>query len=272
MTSEVPYIGSTSMFCRVKPGVLLQYPMPLCNASTGPNELTERFAHKFLVERQILPLLGSHPRIVPYLGWHDEPGDPQGLLLTESSHGNLQQCLDNNNTITPPIRRKWCLQAVESVAYIHHCGVLHSDLRPDNFLVHATTPTSLDLWLCDFGGSACEKLGVDGGNLPDPGFYDPKSEPVPSIQVDIFSLASIMYAILTGNWPYRTPGGSFKTLEESFEYDRRADDLFRKGELPDVAALYVGDIILKCWKKEYASADDVVQALKLKMQEDSDKY
>ena len=46
-------------------------------------------------------------------------------------------------------------------------GVIHSDLRPENFLVDASTPTSFDLWLCDFGESVCKELDIDGGSLPD---------------------------------------------------------------------------------------------------------
>ncbi|KAJ3578069.1 hypothetical protein NPX13_g2494 [Xylaria arbuscula] len=139
-----------------------------------------------------------------YLGWQDTV---RGLLLAEASHGSLQRYLEeNHDTISTPIRRKWCRQVVESIAYIHGRGVIHSDLRPDNFLVHAITPKSLDLWLCDFGGSTCEKLGLDGKHLPDPGFFNPNSEWVSTTATDIFSVGSILYAILTGHWPYRAPG------------------------------------------------------------------
>jgi len=37
---------------------------------------------------------------------------PQGLLLTEASHGNLQQYIDKNDRfITPSLRKKWCLRS-----------------------------------------------------------------------------------------------------------------------------------------------------------------
>lgn len=55
----------------------------------------------------------------------------QGLLLAEASHGNLQQYIDKSN----------------------------------RFLVHATSTASLDIWLCDFGGSTCEDLGLDRGQF-----------------------------------------------------------------------------------------------------------
>ncbi|KAI0810001.1 kinase-like domain-containing protein [Xylaria sp. FL0064] len=235
--------GSTSRFCHIKPGVILKYPVEVWKESGAYQKLTDEITNNFLVERQILDLLGEHPRIVKYLGWHDTM---RGLLLAEASHGSLQRYLEeNHDTIPTPVRRKWCRQVVESIAYIHGRGVIHSDLRPDNFLVHATTPKSLDLWLCDFGGSTCEKLGLDGKHLPDPGFFDPNSEWVSTPATDIFSVGSILYTILTGHWPYRAPG-PFKTMEEMESYDQQVEDLFRQGIFPDVEELLEGKIILGC--------------------------
>ncbi|KAI1799617.1 kinase-like protein [Daldinia bambusicola] len=255
-------LGSTSRFIRIKPGIVLKY------ANTYGKEGQEfedertvtRISNCFVVERQIYELLGKHPRIIEYLGYQDKPELPPGLLLAEASHGSLQQYLDNHDTIPLPIQKKWCRQVVESIAYIHQQGVIHSDLRPDNLLVHATA-TSLDLYLCDFGGSTCEKLGLDGESLPDSGFSDPNAEYVSTNTTDIFSVASILYTILTGYWPYRSTKG-FSTLDEWDAYMQMADNLFKERTFPsDVHALWAGGIIFKGWMNEYASIDDMLQAL-----------
>lgn len=138
--------------------------------------------------------------------------------------------------------------------------MIHSDLRPDNFLVHATIPTSLDLWLCDFGGSTCEKLGVDGKQLPDPGFFDPNAEWVSTTATDIFSVGSVLYSIVSGHWPHRDPG-PFKSAEDSRSYDKLVEERFKNREYPDVDQLFGGGIIHGCWTGKYSSADDVLQAL-----------
>lgn len=195
-----------------------------------------------------------------YYGWQDEPHSQTGILLARASHGSLQNYLEIHPEIPLPVQQKWCRQVAESISFLHENDVLHLDLRPDNFLVHQTSPESLDLWLCDFGGSKCEKLGVDGGHLPDPGFFDPNVEWVAAKSVDIFSVGSILYSIVTGHWPYRKPGPF--TEEESLpEYDQRVEELFRRREFPNVNGLFCGDIVLGCWHGEYNSIDDVIRAL-----------
>ncbi|POR33572.1 Protein kinase-like domain protein [Tolypocladium paradoxum] len=85
-------------------------------------------------------------------------------------------------------------------------------MRPENFLVHETTPTSLDPWLCDVGGSKCDGLGVYGGHVPDSGFFEPRPRPTVTTQMDMFSAGSVLcnpdwsLAVL-GTWAFQDAGG-----------------------------------------------------------------
>ncbi|KAI0425793.1 kinase-like protein [Xylaria sp. FL1042] len=244
------FLGSSAVFFRVEPGVVLKAPVTVSKDKT----IRERpsVAKNYIVERQIFDRLGQHPRIVKCLGWVTE--FPTGLLLAEASHGSLQCLIDTDNEVIPlSLRKRWVRQAIESLACIHDRGVIHSDLRPDNFLVHGN-----DLWLCDFGKSACEELGISGGGVPDAGFFDPSSPWESTPSTDIFSLGSVLYTILRGHWPYRTQSGSFETLEEMDQYAVHAEDLFRQGIFPEVGDLFGGEIILGCWTKKYATVQDIL--------------
>ena len=78
-------------------------------------------------------------------------------------------------------------------------GVTHSDLRPENFLVYDTAPGCLDLLLYDFDGAVCNELRLDGNQLlndPTQGF-----ETAPAL--DVFSLGSLFYTVLTVFWSYQ---------------------------------------------------------------------
>ena len=203
-------------------------------------------------------------RFIRYLGYQDTVDIQQeGLLLAEASHGDLQAYLDKSyDCLDFPLRRKWCWQAAQSIAYIHKHGVIHSDLRPENFLVHATTMTSLDLWLCDFGGSTCKEMDLDGGHLPDGPFFNPTLGFVSTLATDIFSLGSILYTILTGHWPYKPPG-PFDTPEEMDRYQSKVNALFSQGQFPDVTELTGGKVVMGCWTKIFSTAEEILQAIGL---------
>jgi serine/threonine protein kinase len=143
---------------------------------------------------------------------------------------------------------KWCTQAAEAIHYIHTKGVIHSDLRPENYLLHTDSNGIFNLYLCDFGGSTCGVL--DGGNLPDSGFFDPRKPWVSTVATDIFSLGSVFYTIMTGHWPYRSPG-PFQSGEEMWQYGTRVDDLFSQSKFPTVEGLVGGSIMEGCWMDHY---------------------
>ena len=189
----------------------------------------------------------------------------EGLLLAEASHGNLQEYIDEKyGFLDFPIHRKRCRQAVQAIAYLHKKGVVHSDLRPENFLVHATTVKSLDLWLCDFGGSMCKELDLDGGHLPDDPFFDPTLGFVSTPATDIFSLGSVLYTILTGHWPYKLPG-LFNTPEEMYSYQSKVNALFSQGQFPDVTELTGEKVVMGCWMKRYSTAEEILEAIDVEM-------
>ncbi|RDA85455.1 hypothetical protein CP532_1020 [Ophiocordyceps camponoti-leonardi (nom. inval.)] len=195
-----------------------------------------------------------------YLGWRSE--FPTGLLFMEASCGSLQRFIDErNDDILPGLRRKFFSQAIRAVAYTHSRGVIHSDLRPENFLVHGTWPLELDLWLCDFGGAGCKELGLPAKTLPDAGFFDPNLPWVPSPTMDIFGLGSVLYTILTGHWPFRGPGGRFSTPTEMEEYESMVDGHFARGVFPETAELWGGNIIHDCWSHKFLTMEEVMTEL-----------
>lgn len=104
---------------------------------------------------------------------------------------------------------------------------------------------------------------MDGGGLPDAGFFDPNSAWVSTPATDIFSLGSVLYTILKGHWPYRGPGGLFDSVEEMDRYETRVDSLFKQGIFPDIKGLFRGEIILGCWTKKYSNVNDILQDIAL---------
>ncbi|WVN88940.1 uncharacterized protein L203_104155 [Cryptococcus depauperatus CBS 7841] len=246
-----PYFGLTSDFFLVTPGTIVKTPRP----NSPKNQAA------LLIEQQLLERLGKHPRIVPYLGPH-----PSGILLAEAPYGSLQSYIDTKHATLSTLHC-WSLweQATEAIVHLHSKGVIHSDLRPENFVVHQAPQPFAGIWLCDFGGSFCAELGLDGGHLPDLPFGDPQmgSESTPA--TDIFSLGSIFYAILTGYWPFLDRPPKWTSTEDFLAYHNRAVELLKQRKFPDVSGLDGGDVIKGCWDLEYKSAEEVLQAVRSKM-------
>lgn len=162
-------------------------------------------------------------------------------------------------------RIAWCYQITEALVHVHSHGVVHQDLRPRNVLVHETTPGARDLLLCDFGGSACGELGLDGRSLPDGPFYDPELGDEASPALDIFGLGAFFYTVLTGCWPWRSSPAAPLTLDERDEYDRLVSGLLRQRMFPGVAGLVGDPVMTGCWTRRYETAQDVLDALRLEM-------
>ncbi len=150
--------------------------------------------------------------------------------------------------------------------------MIHSDLRPANILLHQTEParpnTPLDLLLADFGGSACPPLGLAALNIPDGPFCSPVFHGQPaSVEMDLFGMASVWYAILTGRWPFQPevqPGGElWETIDERLAWEEEVVyPNFRAGRFPeDVGGLPAGEVILGCWRGKFGSAEGALEAL-----------
>ncbi|KAH8723528.1 kinase-like domain-containing protein, partial [Phaeosphaeriaceae sp. PMI808] len=135
--------------------------------------------------------------------------------------------------ISDSLRYRWCIELAEGIVYIHSKGVIYLDMRLDNVLVNAT----LSLWLCDFGGSKCDELGLNGGYLPG----GPRLGFVSTLATDIFSLGSMLFIILTGYLPFTTGLDGEPFTNRRF-YKEYVNESFKAGEFPVVTGLKFGDI------------------------------
>lgn len=115
-------------------------------------------------------------------------------------------------------------QMVAAVAYAHECGIIHCDVKPDNFILFEGNRVRLT----DFGIAKVATLTVLGSGTGTVGFMSTEQAMgKPSVRSDVFSLGLIMYRMLAGQWP-----------EYPFKWPAPgAGNLRRKGVHPEMIAL-----------------------------------
>lgn len=170
-------------------------------------ELAESLGvERFLREIAIAARL-AHPHIVPLI----DSGEVNGLLYFVSPlipEGTLRERLDRESPL--PLREALRITAEIGAAldYAHRNGVVHRDVKPDNILFadgHAM--------LADFGIArspatpAGERVTEVGLALGTPDYMSPEQasgEAFLSAESDLYSLACVVYEMLTGEPPFRS--------------------------------------------------------------------
>ncbi|KAK0704280.1 hypothetical protein B0T21DRAFT_377913 [Apiosordaria backusii] len=132
---ELQWKGSSSNIYKIEPGKVLKVPREVPFTNDGHDALNRDRAKGFEVERGIYKALGESKLVLPFYRCRKFEGR-QGLLLAQADR-NLQEYLKEGlATVTIAERKRWCYQAADVIVYIHDRSVIHSDLRPENFLIH----------------------------------------------------------------------------------------------------------------------------------------
>jgi serine/threonine protein kinase len=106
----------------------------------------------------------------------------------------------------------WMLQAAEALAYAHHRGVIHRDVKPSNLILDPEGT----VWLTDFGlAKRADEVTMTAAGIlmGTPRYMSPEqasaaNQPIDH-RTDIYSLGATLYELVTGNPVFdgKTPQG-----------------------------------------------------------------
>ncbi|NWF84469.1 MAG: protein kinase [Bryobacteraceae bacterium] len=189
-------------------------------------ELASRGVMKrFLQERQVLASL-DHPNIARLLeAGTTKEGTP--FLVMEFVEGERIMEYCDSHKLDCERRLRLFMTVCEAVQYAHQRLVVHRDIKPGNIMVTAEgVPKLLDFGIAKLVTPADDETVAAaltaGGETPmTPMYASPeqvRNEHV-TTSTDIYSLAILLYELLTGNLPYEfkqmTPAGIERTICET---------------------------------------------------------
>jgi tetratricopeptide (TPR) repeat protein len=243
-------MGLVYLAKRADHGFHQQVAIKIVRGSIADAYLAERFRH----ERQILANL-NHPCVARLLdGGATDDGAP--YLVMEYVEGvPIDRFCDLQGL---DIRQRLALfrRVCDAVYYAHRNLVIHRDLKPGNILVTEDgTPK-----LLDFGIAKLVEADVQHDATPTLRFFTPdyaspeqiRGEPMTTAS-DVYSLAVLLYLLLTGRRPYRP------TAEGPLELARTICEV--EPSEPGTVAKDLDTILLKALQKapdrRYGSVEEL---------------
>lgn len=118
--------------------------------------------------------------------------------------GELYNFLYSGQRLTEMHTHKIVIQLLETVSYLHKCGIVHRDIKPENILLTDKTPEAT-IKLTDFGLSTLcgpsEKLTQPCGTLA---YVAPEVLTLEGYnhKVDSWSIGVVMYLLIRGRLPF----------------------------------------------------------------------
>jgi serine/threonine protein kinase len=230
----------------------------------------EELIARFEREVRITGSLG-HPNIIQVTDTGKTP-DGAPYLVMELLHGkSLGDVLDQDGPLAPEKAIEYILPVLDALVVVHHEGVIHRDLKPDNiFLAEMGRPgrTQTVVKVLDFGIAKPIKQGLIDRTLTNPytTIGTPHYMPLEQAcgkeidhRADIYAVGVILYEMLTRKLPFN--GDTLVELVVALQTSDPLPPSFHRAEL----SLKLDAVILKALSRSqdrrYSDAEEFLKAL-----------
>ena len=211
----------------------------------------DNFRDRFALEIETLKKL-RHPNIVELYGYGVQDGHLfYAMELIEGS--SLQQELDSGQRFDWQATTRIAIEICLALKHAHDRGVIHRDLKPANLLLAKDDQVKLS----DFGIAklfGAHQITADRTVIGTADYMAPEqAEGVKaSAKSDLYSLGSVMYALVTGKPPFAA-----STLAKVLSDLRNADPVPLSNQMPQIPREF-DEIVMHLLQKEpdqrYATA------------------
>ena len=216
---------------------------------------------RFLREIGIVARL-SHPHIVPLI----DSGDAEGALYYVSPYiagGSLRDRLQRDGRLPVAEALRIAEEIGAALDYAHRNGFVHRDVKPENILFadgHAVLGDFGVAQVCCAPGT--EQITEIGLAVGTPAYMSPEQvsgEQNLPVASDIYSLACVVYEMLTGQPPFTGPNAAATMAKHITTPPRPLRAL--RGEIPQGVERAIAKGLAKDPAERFASAHEFVAAL-----------
>ena len=222
-----------------------------------------RFRERFILEAQVAPQL-DHPHIVPVF----EIGEARGQLfiamhLVEGP--DLKEVIEREGALRVDRALRVIRQAAAALDHAHEQGMVHRDVKPQNFLLGKRAHDEEHVYLTDFGlvkptsteSTASRTTDVFGSIQ----YMSPEQIEAMPIdgRADVYSLACVAFECLTGKPPFERPNEIALLWAHVHEEPPRATDVL--APLPGGVDLVLRQAMSKHPDDRYLTCGEFVDAL-----------
>jgi serine/threonine protein kinase len=219
------------------------------------HEHGKRFHKLFVTEASLAGKL-SHPHIAAI---YDAATDTAGgyLVMEYVDGGTLEQYIKPETLVPIKTVMEIAFKCCKALDYAHQRGVIHRDIKPANILLTGES----DIKISDFGAAltlTSQSTQITG--IGSPAYMSPEQLREESLthQTDMFSLAVVIYQLLTGHQPFT--GATSAGMVYQIMNVEAAPPSSHRPEIPE----RIDDIILTALRKDpsqrYATWDDFAHA------------
>src|SRR5213083_1057929 len=164
-------------------------------------------AERFLQEIRISARL-DHPHILTLI----DSGESEGFVwyvLPYVRGESLREKLTREQQLSIEEALRIATQVASALDYAHHHGVIHRDIKPENILLHEGEAVVADFGIAlavrEAGGPRLTETGLSLGT---PQYMSPEQATggrALDARSDVYSLAAVVYELLTGEPPHTGP-------------------------------------------------------------------
>ncbi len=218
-------------------------------------------AERFVVEIKTTASM-SHPHILPLF----DSGAADGFLFYVMPYidgETLRSRLDRETQLGIDESVRIAREVLDALEYAHAHGVIHRDIKPENILMQGGRPMIADFGIAlAVSAAAGGRMTETGLSLGTPHYMSPEqatAEKEITGRADIYSLASVLYEMLTGEPPHMGNSAQ-QIIMKIITEPAAAVTKFRKSVPANVA-----DAVAKALEKlpadRFASAREFSEAL-----------